>query len=129
MDKVINHSKKTVKKIAPATAKSLNKHAGGFGDFIREYGVVGLAIGFVFGAQVKSVVDVFTTSIINPLVGLLLPGTGNLNQKTLVVSVFGKQATFGWGIFLSSLISFFLIAIIIYFTFKLFNLEKLAKKK
>ncbi len=128
MDKVIKHSKKAVTKIAPATSKTINKHAGGFGDFIRDYGVVGLAIGFVFGAQVKSVVDVFTASIINPLLGLILPGTGNLNQKTLVVNVFEKQAVFGWGLFLSTLISFFIVAIIVYFTFKIFNLEKLAKK-
>ena len=62
------------------------------------------------------------------MVGLILPGTGNLNQKTLTVSVFSKQAVFGWGIFISTLISFFIVAIIIYLTFKALNLDKLSKK-
>ena len=128
MDKVIKHGKKAASIIAPITSKTINSLVNGFGDFIRDYGIVGLAVGFVFGAQVKSVVDVFTASIINPMVGLILPGTGNLNQKTLTVSVFSKQAVFGWGIFISTLISFFIVAIIIYLTFKALNLDKLSKK-
>jgi large conductance mechanosensitive channel len=128
MDKVVKHGKKAASIIAPITSKTINSQVNGFSDFIREYGIVGLAVGFVFGAQVKSVVDVFTASIINPMVGLILPGTGNLNQKTLTVSVFSKQAVFGWGIFISTLISFFIVAVIIYLTFKALNLEKLSKK-
>lgn len=128
MDKVIKHGKKAASIIAPITSKTINSQVNGFGDFIRDYGIVGLAVGFVFGAQVKSVVDVFTASIINPMVGLILPGTGNLNQKTLTVSVFCKQAVFGWGVFISTLISFFIVAIIIYLTFKALNLDKLSKK-
>ena len=128
MDKVIKHGKKAASIIAPITSKTINSQVNGFGDFIRDYGIVGLAVGFVFGAQVKSVVDVFTASIINPMVGLILPGTGNLNQKTLTVSVFSKQAVFGWGIFISTLISFFIVAIIIYLTFKALHLDKLSKK-
>ena len=128
MDKVIKHGKKAASIIAPITSKTINSQVNGFGDFIRDYGIVGLAVGFVFGAQVKSVVDVFTASIINPMVGLILPGTGNLNQKTLTVSVFSKQAVFGWCIFISTLISFFIVAIIIYLTFKALNLDKLSKK-
>ncbi len=129
MDKVLKGGKRAVSKVAPITSKTINDQVGGFGEFIREYGIVGLAIGFVFGAQVKSVVDVFTVNIVNPLVGLILPGTGSLNQKSLTVHVFSKQAVFGWGLFLSTLISFFIVAIIIYMTFKTLKLDKLAKKK
>ena len=129
MDKVIKNSKKAAQKIAPITSKIINKQVGGFGEFIREFGVVGLAIGFVFGAQVKTVVDSFTSSIINPLLGLILPGTGNLNQKTFTVNLFSKTAVFGWGNFVSTIISFVIVAIIIYATYKIFNLEKLAKEK
>jgi large conductance mechanosensitive channel len=128
MDKVIKNSKKAAQKIAPITSKTINKQVGGFGEFIREFGVVGLAIGFVFGAQVKTVVDSFTSSIINPLLGLILPGTGNLNQKTFTVNLFSKTAVFGWGNFVSTIISFVIVAIIIYATYKIFNLDKLAKK-
>ncbi len=129
MDKVIKHSKKAAAKVAPITTKTINEQVVGFGDFIREFGVIGLAIGFVFGAQVKAIVDIFTASLINPLLGLILPGSGNLNQKTFSLTVFSKTAVFGWGVFVSSLISFLIVAIIIYATYKIFHLDRLALKK
>jgi large conductance mechanosensitive channel len=128
MDKVIKHSKNVAAKIAPITNETINKHVGGFEEFIKEFGVIGLAIGFVFGAQVKTVVDNFTTSIVNPLLGLLLPGTGNLNQKTFSLTIFSKTAVFSWGSFASSLVSFVIIAIIIYMTYKIFHLDRLTKQ-
>jgi large conductance mechanosensitive channel len=128
MDKVIKHSKKAAAKVAPITTKTINEQVGGFGEFIKEFGVIGLAVGFVFGAQVKTVVDIFTASIINPLLGLLLPGAGSLSQKTFSLTVFSKTAVFGWGVFISSLISFIIVAIIIYATYKIFHLDRLAQK-
>jgi large conductance mechanosensitive channel len=108
------------------TKRKTSKHVTGFADFLREYGVVGLAVGFVFGAQVKSVVDQLTSSFLNPILGLLLPGNGaGLNQKTFTVHADGKTQIFAWGAFVDTLISFVLIAIIIYFVIKLFKLERL----
>jgi len=106
--------------------RKVPKHVTGFADFLREYGVVGLAVGFVFGAQVKSVVDQLTASFLNPILGLVLPGTGaGLNQKTFTIHTDGKTQIFAWGAFVDTLISFVLIAIIIYFVIKLFKLERL----
>ena len=70
-------------------------HAAGFFNFIREQGVIGLAVGLAVGtaagASVKSLVDNF----INPIVGFLLGGadlsgivwqTGLKNGDTELVS-------------------------------------------
>jgi len=101
----------------------------GFVDFIREQGVVGLAIGIVLGAQIKSLVDSFVTSFINPLLGLVLPGNGDLAQKALRVSSGHKVAVFAWGGFLVQFISFVIVAAIVYYAVKSLKLDKLDKKK
>jgi large conductance mechanosensitive channel protein len=108
--------------------KVSTKQVTGFGDFLREYGVVGLAVGFVFGAQVKTVVDQLTQSFLNPVVGLILPGKGNLDQKTLTIHSLHKVTVFAWGSFVNTLISFIIIAAVIYFIVRFFGLDKFQKK-
>lgn len=101
----------------------------GFMVFVREQGVVGLAIGLVLGTQVKVLVDQLVTSFINPIVGLLLPGGGTLAEKSFALSLNGKTQDFLWGAFVAQMISFITVAAIVYFVFKGLHLEKLDKKK
>jgi len=101
----------------------------GFTDFIREQGVVGLAVGLVIGTQVKTLVDQLVASFINPLVGLLLPGGGDLAQRTFHVSFHGRKQVFGWGAFIAQLISFIIVLAIVYFGVKKLKLDQLDKKK
>jgi large conductance mechanosensitive channel len=122
----------TARKTALQTVTNTSKRTGlyGFTDFIREQGVVGIAIGLVFAAQVKVVVDQFLASFVNPILGLLLPGGGDLSQKkvTLTMSELGKTAIFNWGQFVYVLMSFILTALIIYYVFKSLKLEKFKKQ-
>jgi large conductance mechanosensitive channel len=101
----------------------------GFVNFVREQGVVGLAVGFVLGAQVKALVDQLVISFINPLLGLLLPGKGKLADKVWALTLNGKTQEFAWGAFAFQLISFVIVALVIYFTVKGLKLDKLDKKK
>jgi large conductance mechanosensitive channel len=101
----------------------------GFLGFVREQGVVGLAIGFVLGAQSKTLVDQLVESFINPFIGLLLPGSGSLTERTFSVTLGGQTEVFSWGAFVDQLISFLIIAAIIYFVFKGLKLDKLDKPK
>jgi len=101
----------------------------GFVDFIREQGVVGLAIGIVLGAQIKTLVDSFVASFANPLIGLILPGNGDLGQKTLTVTSGSKSAVFTWGSFVMQVLSFVIVAAIVYYVVKGLKLDKLDKKK
>jgi large conductance mechanosensitive channel len=105
------------------------KQVSGFIDFLREQSVVGLAIGLVLGTQAKALVDQLVISFLNPLTGLLLPGEGTLKQKTFDISLHGKMASFGWGAFVSSFLTFVLVAAIVYYVFKGLRLDKLDKKK
>jgi large conductance mechanosensitive channel len=101
----------------------------GFFDFLREQSVIGLAIGLVLGTQAKVLVDQLIASFFNPFIGLLLPGKGTLAQKTATVTLGEKTAVFGWGAFVISLLTFVVVAAVVYYVFKGLRLDKLDKKK
>ncbi len=100
-----------------------------FKDFIRTHGVVGLAIGLVLGVQVKAVVDQIVASFINPILGIMLPGSGGLVDKSFALSVGSKEAVFDYGAFISVMISFITVLFIVYFGIKALRLDKLAVGK
>lgn len=102
---------------------------GGFFDFVREQGVVGLAIGLAIGVQVKALVDQIVASFVNPVVGLILPGQGDLTKKTFSLTVGDKVAVFTYGAFLNVLISFLAVAAVIYFAVKALKLDKIDKPR
>lgn len=96
----------------------------GFIDFIREKGVVGLAIGFLMGGAVSKLVTAFVEDLVNPLIGLALSKAGNLSAAAFTIG----SVTLKWGDFVSAMIDFAVIAAVIYFGFKWLGLEKLDKK-
>lgn len=101
----------------------------GFVDFIRTQGVVGLAVGVVIGTQVKTLVDSFVIGFVNPLLGIALPGDGNIALKTFHLSYNDKTATFLWGAFVTQFISFLIVLLIVYLTIHYLKLDQLDKKK
>ena len=86
------------------------KELGGFKKFILRGNVVDLAVGVVIGAAFGSVVQALVKGIITPLIGLF---GGRADMSTLVLTVGGAQ--FLIGDFLNALISFLLIALVVYF--------------
>lgn len=91
----------------------------GFMDFIRERGVMGLAIGFVLGTSVQKVVTAFVNDIINPFVGLFLVEGNKLTQL--------QVGPFLIGDFISVSIDFLILLAIVYFVFKGLGLDRLDK--
>ena len=106
----------------------------GFIDFIREQGVIGLAIGLVLGAAIKSLVDSMVANIINPIVGLFTGGV-NLAEKSVCLhrsTVAGLSVCtnkLNYGRFISDIISFLILAAVVYFIFIVLHLSKLDKPK
>ncbi|HET8581382.1 MAG TPA: MscL family protein [Candidatus Paceibacterota bacterium] len=103
------------------TERKVYPGIGGFVEFIREQGVVGLAIGFILGGAVNTVVQSLVNSIINPLITL---GFGSI--KTLSAWSVGPV---GVGAFLSALINLIIMAAVVYFIFKGLGLDHLDKPK
>ncbi|MET1033344.1 MAG: MscL family protein [Candidatus Saccharimonadales bacterium] len=118
-----------VDKLKALDKVGVHKQFSGFMGFLREQSVVGLAIGLVLGTQAKVLVDQIIASFINPIVGLLLPGQGTLKDKIFTVNWNGKTAQFGWGAFVLSLLTFVIVAAVVYYVFKGLKLDKLDKKK
>jgi large conductance mechanosensitive channel len=96
----------------------------GFISFIREQGVIGLAVGFILGGAVSKTVSSLVENVINPLVGLAL-GKVDLADKATTLG----EATIKWGAFISTIIDFIIIAAVVYFVVKGLRLDKLDKPK
>jgi len=96
-----------------------------FIKFVREQGVIGLAIGFILGGAVSKVVSSLVQDIINPLLGIVLGSTKGL--ETAVLSI--GPAQIKWGSFAAALVDFIVIALVVYYGFKKLGLEKLDGKK
>ncbi|MDO8567063.1 MAG: MscL family protein [bacterium] len=97
----------------------------GFIDFIREQGVVGLAVGFILGGAVSKLVSALVTDVINPLISVALGSVGGLKTASLNLG----SAKILYGDLVSVLIDFIVIALVVYFGVKLLRLDKLDKKK
>ena len=99
----------------------LKGQVSGFLEFIRERGVVGLAIGFVLGGAVSKVTASFSTDILNPLIALIFGPTAALADITVGNVALGK--------FAATLIDFIVLALTVYLIFKVLKLDRLDKKK
>lgn len=97
----------------------------GFIDFIREQGVLGLAVGFILGGSVSKVVSSLVADVINPVLSIALGAAGNLKEMVLEVG----PITLMWGSFVSNFIDFVVIALVVYYGVKALKLDKLDKKK
>lgn len=105
----------------------------GFVNFVREQGVVGLAVGLVLGVASKGVVDSLVANIFNPIIGVLTGGE-SLATKAWCMKHTAEGACqagtkLGYGQVMSDLLSFVIVAAVVYFVVKGLKLDKLDKKK
>ena len=86
-----------------------------FMDFISKYKVMGLAVAFIIGLYLGALVQSLVTDLIMPIIGLALPGLGNLATYTITVS----SQDFGIGSFLVAVITFIIVACVIFMLVKI----------
>jgi large conductance mechanosensitive channel len=82
----------------------------GFRDFLMRGNVVDLAVAVIIGAAFTAIVTSFVTNIITPLIAAIV---GKPDFSALVLKVNGGVITYG--LFLNAVISFVLIAFVVYF--------------
>lgn len=101
-----------------------------FVAFVREQGVVGLAVGLAIGLQAGSAVSSLVDNFINPIVGFILGGTdlSALKWETGLERG-GVELVFGWGAIVSAVITLLATAFVVYFVVDKAGLTKLDKKK
>ncbi len=102
----------------------------GFMDFVRQQGVIGLAIGLAIGAAAGAAVKAIVDGLISPLVGFILGGTDltSLVWRTGLVNG-SNELVFAWGSVLNAFIILLTTAAVIYYVVKGFRLDKLDKEK
>jgi large conductance mechanosensitive channel len=86
-----------------------------FMDFISKYKVMGLAVAFIIGVYLGAVVLALVKDLIMPIIGLALPGLGDLASYT---ATYSKQI-FGIGDFLVAVITFIIVAFVIFIIVKI----------
>jgi large conductance mechanosensitive channel len=117
---------------APAPPKGVWKE---FIDFLSKYKVMGLAVAFIMGVYLGGVVQALVKDFIMPIIGLALAGAGIGNLATLKYGIpsttFDASGNppadyagqlFGVGDFMVALITFIIVALVI------FLLVKITKK-
>jgi large conductance mechanosensitive channel len=82
----------------------------GFKKFVLRGNVVDMAVGIVIGAAFGGVVSSLVASLINPLIALLV-GKPDFTAMSIKIG----QTPFPYGVFLTALVNFVLVAAAIYF--------------
>ena len=104
-----------------------------FMDFLSKYKVMGLAVAFIMGVYLGGLVNALVKDLVMPVIGLAIPGLGNLAAFKIGIppTTFDSQGNppidyvgqiFGVGDFLAALITFIIVAFVI------FLLVKITKK-
>jgi large conductance mechanosensitive channel len=89
-----------------------------FKAFLENYKVMGLAVAFITGLYLGSLVQALVSDLLMPAIGLAIPGLENLADYTIQV----EKQFFKIGDFLAMLITFIIVAFVI------FILVKITKK-
>lgn len=97
----------------------------GFIDFIKEQGVVGLAVGFILGGAVSKLVAAIVTDIVTPILGIAMGQVASLKDAYIEVA----SAKILYGDLINTVIDFLVIALVVYFGVKVLGLDQLDKKK
>ena len=110
-----------------------------FKEFISRGNVLDMAVGVIIGAAFKAIIDSLVKDVITPAISLL---TGKTDFSNLFIALDGNAyatlaeaqeagaATLNYGNFISAVINFFIMAIVIFAMVKSMNtLSKLTHKK
>ena len=93
-----------------------------FRDFINQGNLIELAVAFILGLAIKSVIDSLVNDVIMPIIGAIF---GKPSFDTLTLKI-GDGVVF-YGRFLSAIVNFLIIAVTIFFMVKIY--ERLVSLK
>jgi len=88
-----------------------------FKDFLSKYKVMGLAVAFIMAVYLGGLVQSLVKDLIIPVIGLAIPGLSDLARLEYGV----REQVFGIGNFLVALITFIIVAFVIFILVRLTN--------
>ena len=112
----------------------MKKFMAEFKEFAVKGNMIDMAIGVIIGGAFTALVTAFTTNIVNPLIALI-PGVNSLDNALKIVlkeaeldaagAVVAEEVAIKFGAFLSAIITFLILALIIFTIVK--GINKLRK--
>lgn len=121
----------------------MKKIAGEFKEFIMRGNVMDLAVGVIIGGAFQAIVNAFINDLIMPFIGLLTGGI-NFNEQFIILrlpeGVEAADVTYanaaelgasiwGYGAFITAVINFLIMAIVVFLLVKGINKLANARKK
>lgn len=105
---------------------------GEFQKFLTKTNAMALAIGVIIGAASGQVVNSLVNDIINPLIGVLLANVDLANARIVLGTIKGADGklvenALRYGNFISILINFLIVMVVVFFVAKFFAREVLDK--
>lgn len=106
----------------------MSKEKGFFAEFkkfIMRGNVIDLAVGVIIGGAFQAIVNSLVEDIVTPLLGIIL---GKVDFSNLAVTI--GEASIGYGKFITAVINFFIMALVIFAIIKTINdvSDRLHKK-
>jgi large conductance mechanosensitive channel len=100
-----------------------------FFDFLKTFGIIGLAIAFVLGQAASGLVTAFVNDIIDPIIGLFLPAGSLESMSVKVTNLAGSTTEFKYGDLISNIIDFVIVALLVFLAYKQLSKYKLVEDK
>lgn len=97
----------------------MSKEKGFFAEFkkfIMRGNVIDLAVGVIIGGAFQAIVSSLVDDIVTPLLGIIL---GKVDFSSLAVKI--GEATINYGKFITAIINFFIMALVIFAIIKVIN--------
>lgn len=99
-----------------------------FKEFIARGNVMDMAVGVIIGGAFTAIVNSMVNDILNPLLGLI---TGGVDFSSLAITIGEGEnpAVFAYGAFLSAILNFLLVALVLFLIIKGINKLHFRKKE
>lgn len=99
------------------SAKELKAQLEGFKTFIKDQGLIGMAIGLILGTSASALVKSLIDNVIMPPIGLLMGSAEGLKGVKFAIgrTLSGQITYINIGTFLNDLINFIVVAAVVYF--------------
>jgi large conductance mechanosensitive channel len=120
-EEIVEELREIKKLLTPAPAAPPPKGMWNeFKSFLDQYKVLGLAVAFILGIYLGNLVKALVGDLILPVIGLVNPSS-NLTTYTAIF----RGQTFAVGDFLNSVITFIIVAIVIFLIVKIADRAKM----
>jgi len=111
--------------MADKEKKEKKSFIGEFKEFAMRGNVMDMAVGIIIGTAFSAIINSLVKDIIMPLIGLL---TGNYNFANLAIKL-SDNNSLTYGQFISAVINFILIALVLFLIIKFFNKMRAQKEE